>query len=790
MRRRYDIFTIKWFVHKIVIAKTCMEFMLPEYVKSLPLGLLHLSSRSQNSLEKAQVVTVGDLFALPNSSLGKVPGLGPQGIEMVLKIKMLLQNSIRESGEVDWFYYWDNYGIKVIPQGFSSDVTEAEVLESLPLLIEEILQQNPDERLWFILQRRLGLKGTTTLTLEELGLVFDLTRERVRQLEDSALTVLRAVLIQSDYKNKAYHVHPRVLSAINNLILIVTERTGQAVREDVLLSQIENTFSISSTLIKSSLYLVLNLSGLLKIEFSKNDLQPIWGKFKPSEISAVQDSVECLDRLLTENSLPLSEIDTLVQLNKSLRKKHRLSLEQLKNLTELCSTIEQHGEGYYWGSFKHLKSRSNQVERILFEHGKPLHINQIVRELNHRLTLHGKKIVAPGNLVNQISSNDYFVPIGRSGEWGLSSWSMDTSTIVDLMKQYLIARNEPATADEIYLYVSERRPVQKSSISAYLAFNKGFMKVGRVKWGISGWLESKGAQNWNPEHVGRFIEELFKKSKAIKLKYSVVKQALVEASGVADRQARGLLNVNPVIETQRDESGELFAIFQPTYKDLLSERGAHFSRKKSTLKVLVNQKVREMLEESPGNQIALSELIDMLVKKFNKRDKTFYNYISRLDYVEKFIIPDTKVVMCRIRRNKSSFPFPEVESIQTLNLRQKVDRALTFLNKNDVDISLFLLSKEFEAALKNYLLAGQLKGKFPTLPSKLSLDGMINFIKSENIITDQAILHFLRQRRNDRAHGTMPTENEREVMMKHAKTTAGMYVDYIKYFDDLEQGLM
>ena len=201
-----------------------------------------------------------------------------------------------------------------------------------------------------------------------------------------------------------------------------------------------------------------------------------------------------------------------------------------------------------------------------------------------------RKWLLPENLVNQISSNECFVPIGRSGEWGLSSWSVDTSTIIDLMKQYLITQNKPATADEIYLYVSERRPVQKSSISAYLAFDKGFMKIDRAKWGISGWLELKGAQNWNPEHVGRFVEELFKKNKATKLKYSVVKQALVEASGVADRQARGLLNVNPVVETQRDESGELFAIFQPTYKDLLSEKGAHFSRKKLTLKVLVNQK--------------------------------------------------------------------------------------------------------------------------------------------------------------------------------------------------------
>ena len=389
-----------------------------------------------------------------------------------------------------------------------------------------------------------------------------------------------------------------------------------------------------------------------------------------------------------------------------------------------------------------------------------------------------------------MSSDDRFVPIGRSGEWGLSSWSIDTGTIVELMKQYLIALNEPATAEEIYSYVRDRRPVRKSSIEAYLTFQEDFAKVGRTRWGLAEWSETQGAQIWNPEQVGQFIEELFKKNRARKLKYKIVKQALKKASGVKDRQAQGLLNLNPVIKTERDEVGELYAIFQPKYKESLTKTGVRFTRKKKTLRLMVDETVRKMLQTSPGNQIALSALVRYLVDKFNRRDKTFYHYISDLDYIEKFKIPDTSVVMCRLKREVSHLPFPQVEEIKTSELRQKIGRALTFLHENDVDISLFLLSKEFEATLKNYLLTGQSKGKFLSLSSnRLGLDGMINFIKSENIITDQAVLHFLRQKRNDRAHGTMPEIGERRMMMKYAHVTAGMYIDYIKYFDDLLHAL-
>ena len=60
----------------------------------------------------------------------------------------------------------------------------------------ETLKEN--ERKVIVL--RFGLAGEMSHTLEEIGTVFGLTRERVRQIEHSAITKLRAIIVQKTIK--------------------------------------------------------------------------------------------------------------------------------------------------------------------------------------------------------------------------------------------------------------------------------------------------------------------------------------------------------------------------------------------------------------------------------------------------------------------------------------------------------------------------------------------------------------------------------------------------------------
>ena len=62
----------------------------------------------------------------------------------------------------------------------------------------ETLKEN--ERRVIVL--RFGLAGETSHTLEEIGTVFGLTRERVRQIEYAAITKLRAIIVQKTIKRE------------------------------------------------------------------------------------------------------------------------------------------------------------------------------------------------------------------------------------------------------------------------------------------------------------------------------------------------------------------------------------------------------------------------------------------------------------------------------------------------------------------------------------------------------------------------------------------------------------
>jgi hypothetical protein len=205
----------------------------------------------------------------------------------------------------------------------------------------------------------------------------------------------------------------------------------------------------------------------------------------------------------------------------------------------------------------------------------------------------------------------------------------------------------------------------------------------------------------------------------------------------------------------------------------------------------VGELVREMLWQAPDRQLPLKEILSQLTRRFQKRYRRPYNvlhgYVSRLDFIEKYTGVDGKTVMCRlVQEDETGVRLKEnAGQIQNRKLREDVLRALSFLNENDVDVGLFLLGKEFEGALRRFMLRASETGQItsPVSPSS-TLDQLIKTVEKERIVTDKSDLNFLRQSRNDRAHGPMPSEEERKQLMAKRDLTAGLYIDYIKFFDD------
>jgi len=491
------------------------------------------------------------------------------------------------------------------------------------------------------------------LTLEELGNAYSLSTEPIRQIEEKALRVLEDVLIAQHYAGKNYHVHPLVPQIADAMRDIIDKEPSGLILETRLLECVHQRLNIDPEKPKSCLLLLLSLIGGRRIFLYYPNAIPIWGYIERGQRKVLESRIKRLDDFLTrETILPQFEIDIRVRLNRRVKKSEQAMPAELTWLIDLCSTVERREDGSVWGKFECLKGRGNQVERILVEAGEPQSLAKIVRTTNHRLVPLGQGRVTERNISNLLIGDDRFVSQGRSGQWGLQSWShIDTKSILTLMEDCLIILNKPATVDEIFRYVSERRPVSKNSIQRYLSEKEAFARIGRTTWGLAKWSDVTDKDIWNKEQVADFIASVFKSNKAKELSYKVLKEALMEKAAISAKQAQGLLNRNPVIKTRSAASwdSERIAVFQPNYKAVLADAKIPSSGKKVSLKQQVEERVHDILEAAPDKQMAMPELMKLLQTQLGSPLRTVYNYVLDMNSIERLEVPGSRTRVCRLK---------------------------------------------------------------------------------------------------------------------------------------------
>jgi len=126
--------------------------------------------------------------------------------------------------------------------------------------------------------------------------------------------------------------------------------------------------------------------------------------------------------------------------------------------------------------------------------------------------------------------------------------------------------------------------------------------------------------------------------------------------------------------------------------------------------------------------------------------------------------------------------FPKIQEVQDPNLRQSLIAAVKNLNIENVDMGMFYLGKIFEQELKLFLTKAQQVNAFPVSNKDLErLSFMIDCIEKNkiDIVSEKHLLTFLRQERNERAHGQIPDFETRKKMFQQAQFTAGLYIESI-----------
>jgi hypothetical protein len=151
------------------------------------------------------------------------------------------------------------------------------------------------------------------------------------------------------------------------------------------------------------------------------------------------------------------------------------------------------------------------------------------------------------------------------------------------------------------------------------------------------------------------------------------------------------------------------------------------------------------LKEAPNQQLSSIDLIQHLKRNLKLSDDKLLQHLDRCSFLEKIDDHEFKLQFYCFKDKKTTSMFPQLLNISNVTLRSNLKRALSFLDEDNVDIGLFMLGREFEITLKDYLTKAYIKGILVSTPGNkdpkdLKLADLVSCLKSNGIVTDDAAL--------------------------------------------------
>lgn len=325
----------------------------------------------------------------------------------------------------------------------------------------------------FVVERRFNLHNERRETLEEIGQHFDVTRERVRQIEKNALQKLRRNIENFD------------VFKINDLAYSLLRERGGVLREDELLSSLILRNGNVNT---GALLLILSLDK--RFERFTNTIQyhPYF-TLVSLPLRAVEDlSSKCIV-LLKELKKVLPCHEAAAKLRAKDESYQNLSDEFFSSLFRVCKQlklVEEKNVGLI--EWRHINPRTlrDKIYFILREHNSPMHFVEIANTIvSHQFDRKSLNLQA---VHNELIRYPDFVLIGR-GIYALKEWGYEHGTVADVIQSVLSAE-ESLSEDEIIAEVLKRRKVKSITIILNLKNKPQFVRVGRKQYTLKSTLKS------------------------------------------------------------------------------------------------------------------------------------------------------------------------------------------------------------------------------------------------------------------------------------------------------------
>src|SRR5579872_7409149 len=329
--------------------------------------------------------------------------------------------------------------------GFKPKVIVRRLLSSLP------------ERSRIVLEARFGLGASPErVTLESIGKRYDITRERVRQIENHALAALK--------KSPAFS---EAHAAFDELERVIDSLGGIVCEEDLL------SFMSKDKSMQNHIYFLLVLGDPFKYRKEDDEAERCW--YVDQELAnQVEESLKRLySGLSDEDLIPEGEmIDRFLKELQDINDKHRND-EVLRRWLRISKNIGKNPLGE-WGPAKSPNVKTKGVSDYAYlavkKHGSPLHFREVAGLIEKMFN----RAAHVATTHNELIKDPRFVLVGR-GMYALREWGYTTGVVRDVIREAL-RKHGPMTKEQIIEKVLKERHVKPGTIVVNLQNQKYFKR--------------------------------------------------------------------------------------------------------------------------------------------------------------------------------------------------------------------------------------------------------------------------------------------------------------------------
>lgn len=325
-----------------------------------------------------------------------------------------------------------------------------------------------------IIKLRHGLSGYEKKTLEDIGKQYAITRERVRQIENSSLkkiiknfdeTYLQEI---EDITNGILSEHGGLMAEVNLI-------------KELLTSSGYNDDNHSAV--------VFILGQLLKHRFQFiRENKDYFDHWKTPE-----SSVEFYEKAINEvlnivenhgNTLAIDELLNKIQATEYYQQNENLTDKVVLNFIYITKKLksnpyEEWGLSH-WSDISP-KRMNDKIYLVLKKENRPMHFNEIAETINKMEFDHRQAY--PATIHNELILDDKYVLVGR-GIYALKEWGYKPGVVSDVIEEILRQSDRPLSKKEIVEEVLKHRMIKETTVTLALMNKNRFQKNENGKYSL------------------------------------------------------------------------------------------------------------------------------------------------------------------------------------------------------------------------------------------------------------------------------------------------------------------